>query len=115
MAESESAKLARPGRDLLEGKQIIVKGKIEWNGIYTAAKRQRVQARRVQISDSQFAVAAAGRWNQKIGFIRSGNTYFAREKELPALSRAADKAGASLDRQVHLQLRRWKVFKVALL
>ena len=56
--------------DLLEGRQITVKGRIEWNGIYTAAKRKGVRALRVKISLFQFAVAAAGRYDRKIRFIQ---------------------------------------------
>jgi hypothetical protein len=68
--------------DLLEGKQITVKGPIEWSGIYTAAKRKSVRVLRVKISDSQFAVAAAGRFARKIQFVKAGNSYFTRGEEL---------------------------------
>jgi hypothetical protein len=51
--------------DLLKGKQIIVNGRREWNSIYVAAKRKWVRALCIKISDSQFAVVAARRYQRK--------------------------------------------------
>ena len=44
--------------DLLQGKQILVKDLREWNSIYVAAKRKRVQTLRFKIADAKFAVVA---------------------------------------------------------
>src|ERR1700736_4430654 len=62
--------------DLLEGKQIFVKDLRQFNSIYVAAKRKRVQTLRFKVSDSKFAVVAEGLYERKIEFIRAGNTSY---------------------------------------
>jgi len=69
----------------------------EWNSIYVAARRQKVQALRFKISDSQFAVVAEGLYHRKIEFIAAGNVYYTRREELARLLKAAEKAGICLD------------------
>jgi hypothetical protein len=59
--------------DLLEGKQIFVRNLRQFNSIYVAAKRKRVQTFRFKVSDSKFAVVAEGVYDRKIEFIRAGN------------------------------------------
>jgi len=75
--------------DLLKGKQIIVNGLREWNSIYVAARRQKVQALRFKISDSQFAVVAEALYDRKVEFIVAGNVYYTRREELTWLLKAS--------------------------
>jgi hypothetical protein len=83
--------------DLLKGEQIIVNGLREWNSIYVAARRKKVQALRFKISDSEFAVVAEGIYGRKIKFIGAGNVYYTRKSELPGLFDAAQRLGVCLD------------------
>ena len=83
--------------DLLEGKQIFVRNLRQFNSIYVAAKRKRVQTLRFKVSDSKFAVVAEGVYDRKIEFIRSGNTYYTRKAELTGLFDAAQRLGVRLD------------------
>ena len=83
--------------ELLKGKQIIVNGVPEWNGIYVAARRKGVRALRFMIGANQFAVVAEGRFGGRFKFIEAGNIYYVREDELGPLCRLAEKAGISLD------------------
>jgi hypothetical protein len=97
-----------------QGKQIIVRGRKEWDGIYTAAQRKGVQALPFMIGVDEYAVVARGRIPGKWKFIEAGNVYYAREDELEALSRLAKRRGKSLDWQLIHKARRSKVFRVAL-
>jgi hypothetical protein len=72
--------------ELLKGKQIFVKDLRQFNSIYVAARRKRVQTLRFKISDSKFAVVAEGVYDRKIEFIRAGNAYYTRKAELPGCS-----------------------------
>ena len=99
----------------MKGKQIIVNGRREWNSIYVVAKRKWVRALCIKISDSQFAVVAARRYGRKIKFLQAGNVYFARDDELAALSKAAKRAGVSLDCQMISRSPRGKVFSIVVL
>jgi len=83
--------------DLLEGKQIFVKDLREFNALYVAARRKRVQTRRFKLSDTRFAVVAEGLYDRKIEFIAAGNVYYTRPEELASLLKAAEKAGICLD------------------
>ena len=83
--------------ELLKGKQIFVKDLRQFNSIYVAAKRKRVQTLRFKISDSKFAVVAEGVYDRKIEFIRAGNVYYTRKDELAGLFGAAQRLGVRLD------------------
>ena len=100
--------------ELLKGKQIIVRSRKGWNGIYTAAQRKGVQALRFMIGVDEYAVVAQGRFPGKWKFIEAGNVYYAREDELEALSRLAKRKGKCLDWQLIHKTRRSRVFRVAL-
>jgi hypothetical protein len=100
--------------DLLKGKQIIVNGVREWNGIYVAARRKGVQALRFMIGANKFAVVAEGKFGGKFKFIEAGNIYYAREDELGPLCRLAEKAGISLDCRLIHKTAQSKVFRVVL-
>ncbi len=50
--------------DLLKGKQIFVKNLREFNALYIAARRKRVQTRRFKLSNAQFAVVAQGLYDR---------------------------------------------------
>src|SRR6516225_1965244 len=78
--------------DLLEGKQIFVKDLREFNALYVAARRKRVQTRRFKLSDTRFAVVAEGLYDRKIEFIAAGNVYYTRQDELARLLKVAQKA-----------------------
>jgi hypothetical protein len=83
--------------ELLKGKQIFVKDLRQFNSVYVAAKRKRVQTLRFKISDFKFAVVAEGIYDRKIEFIQAGNTYYTRKAELPGLFDAAQRLGVRLD------------------
>jgi hypothetical protein len=83
--------------ELLKGKQIFVRDLRQFNSIYVAARRKRVQTLRFKISDSKFAVVAEGVYDRKIEFIRAENTYYTRKDELPGLLDAAQRLGVRLD------------------
>jgi hypothetical protein len=61
--------------DLVNGKQIILCGVWEGNGIYVAARRKGVRTLRFRIGADHFAVVARGRYSQKLKFIQAGNVY----------------------------------------
>ena len=83
--------------DLLEGKQILLKDLRQFNSIYVAARRKRVQTLRFKVSDSKIAVVAEGVYDRKIEFIQAGNVYYTRKDELPGLFGAAQRLGVCLD------------------
>ena len=98
--------------DLLEGKQIFVKDLRQFNSIYVAARRKRVQTLRFKISDSKFAVVAKGIYDRKIEFIRAGNTYYTRKDELPGLFDAAQRLGVCLDHRPIKKRTNGDIFRV---
>jgi hypothetical protein len=101
-------------KELLRGKQIIVKGRREWNSIYVAARRKGVRTICTKISDSEFAVVAEGKYGRKMKFIQSGNVYYAGRNELDALLNAAQKSGLALDCHRINQWMHRRVFKIVL-
>jgi hypothetical protein len=100
--------------DLLQGKQILVKDLREWNSIYVAAKRKRVQTLRFKIADAKFAVVAFGVYERKIEFIQAGNIYYTRKNELPDLFNAAQRLGVHLDHRPIKERTNKPIFRVAL-
>jgi hypothetical protein len=99
--------------DLLKGKQILVKNLRQFNSIYVAARRKRVQTLRFKISDSKFAVVAEGIYDRKIEFIQTGNVYYTRKDELPGLFNAAQKLGVRLDHRPIKERTNEGIFRVA--
>jgi hypothetical protein len=67
--------------ELTRGEQIIVRREQGWNSIYIAAKRKGIRVIRTKISDSEFAIAAEGRYDLKLKNIQSGKIYYTRAKE----------------------------------
>jgi hypothetical protein len=98
---------------LVEGKQILVKDLRQFNSIYVAAKRKRVQTLRFKVSDSKFAVVAEGVYDRKIEFIVAGNVYYTRKDELPGLFNAAQRLGVCLDHRPIKERTNEGIFKVA--
>jgi hypothetical protein len=99
--------------DLLEGKQIIVKDLRQFNSIYVAAKRKRVQTLRFKVAASKFAVVAEGIYDRKIEFIQAGNIYYTRKDELPGLFDAAERLGVCLDHRPIKERTNEGIFRVA--
>jgi len=99
--------------DLLEGKQIFVNDLRQFNSIYVAARRKRVQTLRFKVSESKFAVVAEGVYDRKIEFIQTGNVYYTRKDELPGLFNAAQKLGVRLDHRPIKERTNEGIFRVA--
>src|SRR5260370_2881167 len=99
--------------NLLAGKQIILKDLRQFNWIYVAAKRKRVQTLRFKVSDSKFAVVAEGVYDRKIEFIVAGNVYYTRKDELHGLFNAAQRLGVCLDHRPIKERTNEGIFKVA--
>jgi len=85
----------------------------QFNLIYVAARRKRVQTLRFKISDSKFAVVAEGIYDRKIEFIQTGNVYYTRKDELSGLFNAAQKLGVSLDHRPIKERTNEGIFRVA--
>ena len=86
----------------------------QFNLIYVAARRKRVQTLRFKVSDSKFAVVVEGVYDRKIEFIRAGNTYYTRKAELPGLFNAAQKLGVRLVHRPIKERTNEGIFRVAI-
>ena len=98
--------------ELLKGKQILVKDLRQFNSIYVAARRRRVQILRFKVSDSKFAVVAEGIYDRKVEFIRAGNVYYTREDELAGLFDAAQRLGVRLHHRPIKKMTNGGIFRV---